>query len=216
MKIFENNVQTTFAVPWNSPLKPIFLKAVLQLKEFGTLEYFSMVWEGKDIVSSGGSELVSLSIGQVVLALMIFSSYFGFALLVLGFELIHSKLMKKTSKTDLDKKRGPFRSQMIQLDNEYTKSQYEIAEEHFENPKQPICGSTLKALEFVQLIEASRKLSGDHEKNPWIYHNKIMTFGIKAHGNDNFDANLMNTETQKDDPTDEIVDLESIDLEISK
>ena len=74
----------------------------------------------------------------------------------------------------------------------------------------------MKALEFVQLIEASRKLSGDHQKNPWIYHNKIMTFGIKAHGNDNSDANLKNTESQKDDTTDKIVDLESIDMEISK
>ena len=43
-----------------------------------------------------------------------------------------------------------------------------------------------------------------------------MTFGIKAHGNDNFDARLKNTQTQKDDTTDKIVDLESIDLEISK
>ena len=105
------------------------------------------------------------------------------------------------------------------MDNEYqeyAKVQYGIVEEYFENPKRPIFGSTLKALEFVQLIEASRKLSGDHEKNPWIHHNKIMIFGVKAHGNDNFDANLKNTESQKDDPTDKIVDLESIDLEISK
>ena len=118
--------------------------------------------------------------------------------------------MKKTSKSDLDQNEGTYRSQMIQLNNEYTKAQYEIVEEHFENPKQPIIGSTLRALEFVQLIEASRKLSG-HEKNPWVYHNKIMIFGVKSHGNDKSD-----TETQKDDPTNEIVDLESIDLEISK
>ena len=92
MKIFgkQRPKYYNIAVPWNSPLKPIFLKAVLQLKESGTLEYFSMVWEAKDIISSGESELVSLSIGQVVLALMIFSSYFGFTLLVLGFELIQA------------------------------------------------------------------------------------------------------------------------------
>ena len=75
-----------------------------------------MVWEGKDIVSSVGSDLVSLSIGQIVLALMIFSSYFGFALLVLGFELIHNKLVKKTSKSDLDQNEGTYRSQSIHLD----------------------------------------------------------------------------------------------------
>ena len=45
-----------------------------------------------------------------------------------------------------------------------------------------------------------------------------MTFGIKAHGNDNSDADarLKNAESQKGDTTDKIVDLESIDLEISK
>ena len=92
---------------------------------------------------------------------MIFSSYFGFALLILGFELIHSKLLKKSPKPDLDQKGTTFRSHGFQLDNEYidyTKAQYEIVEAYFENPKQPIFGDILKALEFVQLIEASRKL----------------------------------------------------------
>ena len=55
-----------------------------------------MDWEGKDVKSSQGAELYSLSIGQVILAILMFLSYFGIAILILGIELIFSRLNPKT------------------------------------------------------------------------------------------------------------------------
>ena len=81
-------------VTWNSPLKPIFNKAIIQLKESGTFDYLMTKWEGKDINSSGGTgtDLYSLTLGQVILAILLFISYFGIALFVFGLELIYDKM----------------------------------------------------------------------------------------------------------------------------
>ena len=81
-------------VTWNSPLKPIFNRAIIQLKESGTFDYLMTKWEGKDINSSGGTgtDLYSLTLGQVILAILLFISYFGIALFVFGLELIYDKV----------------------------------------------------------------------------------------------------------------------------
>ena len=82
-------------VTWNSPLKPIFNNAIIQLKESGTFDYLVTKWEGKDIVTSGGSVLYSLTFGQVILAILLFVSYFGIALFVFISELIFKKITSK-------------------------------------------------------------------------------------------------------------------------
>ena len=79
-------------VTWNSPLKPIFNKAIIQLKESGTFDYLMTKWEGKDIYSSEGTDLYSLTLGQVILAILLFISYFGIALFVFGLELLCDKM----------------------------------------------------------------------------------------------------------------------------
>ena len=87
-----------FIVPLNSPLKLIFKHALLQLSESGGLDYISTVWEGKEIGSSsggGGSELVVLSIGQVLLVFILFSFILVSTFLVLSCELMYKHIIKK-------------------------------------------------------------------------------------------------------------------------
>ena len=86
-----------FIVPLNSPLKLIFKNALLQLSESGGLDYISTVWEGKEIGSSsgGGSELVVLSIGQVLLVFILFSFILVCTFLVLSCELLYKYIIKK-------------------------------------------------------------------------------------------------------------------------
>ena len=161
-------------VPWNSPLKPIFLSAVIQLRERGTLDYLQKVWEGKDIVSSKGAELYSLSIGQVVLAILIFLSYFGLALVILGIEMIYQKL--DTPKNQKSKPTGAHLDpQMALLNFEYTRKQYKIIEDYFEGSTIQLEEDFLKALKYVKQLEELRQESGDHDSKPWTYHEMIKT-----------------------------------------
>ena len=166
-------------VPWNSPLKPIFNNAIIKLREYGTFDYLVMEWEGKDIVSSGGAELYSLSFGQVILAMLMFSSYFGIALLVLGFELIANKLRPnkhgyQNAKGTKGKAFGLLDN--VDLDNEFIKNQYVQAESFFGQPEQPLTEELMKALKIVHYFEMIRVYTGKHEEAPWIFHNEILSF----------------------------------------
>ena len=166
-------------VPWNSPLKPIFNNAIIKLREYGTFDYLVMEWEGKDIISSGGAELYSLSFGQVILAMLIFSSYFGIALLVLGFELIANKL--RPNKHGYQNAKGtkgkPFGLlDNVDLDNEFIKNQYVQVESYFGQPEQPLTEELMKALKIVHYFEMIRVYSGKHEEAPWKFHNEIINF----------------------------------------
>ena len=164
-------------VPWNSHLKPIFNNAIIKLREYGTFDYLVMEWEGKDILSSGGVELYSLSFGQVILAMLIFSSYFGIALLVLGFELIANKLRPKDKHGNQNAKGKPFGLlDNMDLDNEFIKNQYVQAESYFGQPEQPLTEELMKALKIVHYFERIRVYSGKHEEAPWMFHNEIMNF----------------------------------------
>ena len=164
-------------VPWNSPLKPIFNNAIIKLREYGTFDYLVMEWEGKDIVSSGGAELYSLSFGQVILAMLMFSSYFGIALLVLGFELIANKLRPKDKHGNQNAKGKPFGLlDNMDLDNEFIKNQYVQAESYFGQPEQPLTEELMKALKIVHYFEMIRVYTGKHEEAPWIFHNEILSF----------------------------------------
>ena len=166
-------------VPWNSPLKPIFNNAIIKLREYGTFDYLVMEWEGKDIISSGGAELYSLSFGQVILAMLIFSSYFGIALLVLGFELIANKL--RPNKHGYQNAKGtkgkPFGLlDNLDLDNEFLKNQYVQVESYFGQRDQQITDHLMKALQIVSHFEMIRVYTGQHEGSPWMFHNEIMSF----------------------------------------
>ena len=164
-------------VPWNSPLKPIFNNAIIKLREYGTFDYLVMEWEGKDIVSSGGAELYSLSFGQVILAMLMFSSYFGIALLVLGFELIANKLRPKNKLGNQNAKGKPFGLlDNVDLDNEFIKNQYVQVESYFGQPEQPLTEELMKALKIVHYFEMIRVYTGKHEEAPWIFHNEILSF----------------------------------------
>ena len=161
-------------VPWNSPLKSIFLSAVIQLRERGTLDYLQKVWEGKDIVSSKGAGLYSLSIGQVVLAILIFLSYFGIALIILGIEMIYQKL--DTPKNQKSKPTGAqLDPQMALLNFVYTRKQYKIIEDYYEGSMIQLEEDFLKALKYVKKMEELRQESGDHDLKPWTYHELIKT-----------------------------------------
>ena len=167
-------------VPWNSPLKPIFNNAIIKLKEYGTFEYLVTEWEGKDIVSSGGAELYSLSFGQVILAMLMFSSYFGIALIVLGFELIANKLRPNDKHGNQNVKGKPFGLlDNVDLDNEFIKNQYVQVESYFGQPDQPITDKIMKALKIVHYFEMIRVYSGKHEEAPWKFHNEIMNFDFQ-------------------------------------
>ena len=170
-------------VPWNSPLKPIFNNAIIKLREYGTFDYLVMEWEGKDIISSGGAELYSLSFGQVILAMLVFSSYFGIALLVLGFELVFNKLRPNNKLGNQNTKGKPFGLlDNVDLDNEFIKNQYVQVESYFGQPDQPLTLELMKALKIVSHFEMIRVCTGKHEKTPWIFHNEIIGFEFKPEG----------------------------------
>ena len=164
-------------VPWNSPLKPIFNSAVIKLREYGTFDYLVMEWEGKDVLSTGGAELYSLSFGQVILAMLMFSSYFGIALLVLGFELIANKLRPKNKHGNQNAKGKPFGLlDNVDLDNEFIKNQYVLVESYFGQTDQPLTEELMKALKIVHYFEMIRIYTGKHDEAPWMFHNEIINF----------------------------------------
>ena len=167
-------------LPWNSPLKPLFNNAIIKLREYGTFDYLVMEWEGKDIVSSGGAELYSLSFGQVILAMLIFLSYFGIALLVLGFELVVNKLRPNVKHGNQNGKGKPFGLlDDVDFDKKIIKYQYVQVESYFGQPNQALTKELLKALKIVYHCEMIRDFTGTHEKAPWIFHNVIMNFQFK-------------------------------------
>ena len=168
-----------------------------------------MNWEGKDVKSSQGAELYSLSIGQVILAILMFLSYFGIAILILGIELIFSKLNPKTRtqqaklENDEDSTKGieatPFDSLMMNLDAEYINRQYEEVESYFKhhsNYEKEMSETFLNAIKTVKQIECLKDQLGKHEKPPWIFHNQIMTFEFKKQ--ENQDADGINQEVKED------------------
>ena len=168
-------------VPWNSPLKPIFNSAVIKLREYGTFDYLVMEWEGKDIASSGGAELYSSSFGQVILAMLMFSSYFGIGLLVLGFELIANKLRPNNKHGNQNAKGKPFGLlENVDLDNEFLKNQYVQVESYFGQPDQQLTEDVMKALKIVSHFEMIRVYTGKHEGSPWIFHNEIINFEFQS------------------------------------
>ena len=161
-------------VPWNSPVKPIFNSALLKLREHGTFDYLVMEWEGKDIISLGGAELYSLSFGQVILAMSLFSLYFGIALLVLGFEIVFNKLRPKRKCGNQNAKGKPFGLiDNVDIDNQFIKNQYVQVESYFGQRNQPLTEELMKALKIVHHFEMIRGYTGKHEGSPWIFHNEI-------------------------------------------
>ena len=118
-------------VPWKSPLKPIFSNAVLKLRESGTIEYFKLLWEGKEVSSSEGIDLFPLSLGQVGSAFLLFSLYCLISLMILGFEVVYRKCKKKIKPPDqaetLDPDEAISNLQNINVDLEFIKKKYSIS-----------------------------------------------------------------------------------------
>ena len=79
---------------FNSPLKLIFSKGILQLSESGAMGYFATKWKGRSIESTGGSDFVVLSGGQVILIFIIFLSFFASVFLIYLFELLYKAYQK--------------------------------------------------------------------------------------------------------------------------
>ena len=138
-----------------------------------------MDWEGKNVRLSQGAELYSLSIGQVILAILMFLSYFGIAILILGIELIFSKLNPKTRtqqaklENDEDSTKGieatPFDSLMMNLDAEYINRQYEKVESYFKHElhdEKEMSETFLNAVKTVKQIKCLKDQLGKHDKPP--------------------------------------------------
>ena len=147
-------------VPWKSPLKPIFSNAVLKLRESGAIEYFKLLWEGKEVSSSEGIALFPLSLGQVGLAFLLFSLYCLISLIILGCEVVYGKCKKKlkaispnqTEILDLDE--AIINLQNIDLDLEYIKKKYETVQSYLsETSEQIVTKEVLESIDFLQQLQ---------------------------------------------------------------
>ena len=79
----------------NSPLKPIFQKALAKTFERGQHERLVLEWEGRNVPSRQGSETMILSAGQVFLIFGILSLAMLASLICLVLELLHHRLSKR-------------------------------------------------------------------------------------------------------------------------
>ena len=165
------------------------------------MDQLVMTWQGKDISSStsGDLDLHSLTFGQGILAIIILSSFFGIALLILGFELIFNKL-KPTKKVDPEQtepidnanltkiiQENLFEYLTMNLDHDNIKEQYDLAETYFANQPddRPIVSETVaQALKIVKIIELVKNLAGKDDKAPWIFHRQIKTFEVEEPNSD--------------------------------
>ena len=75
----------------NSPLKPIFMKAISRTAEKGVLERMVVAWTGPPITYSGVVERTILSPGQTFLVFLLLGSLLMIALFFLALELFYSK-----------------------------------------------------------------------------------------------------------------------------
>ena len=75
----------------NSPLKPIFMKAISRTAEKGVLDRMVVAWTGPPITYSGVVERTILSPGQTFLVFLLLGSLLMIALFFLALELFYSK-----------------------------------------------------------------------------------------------------------------------------
>ena len=75
----------------NSPLKPIFMKAISRTAEKGVLDRMVVAWTGPPITYSGVVERTILSPGQTFLVFLLLGSLLMISLFFLALELFYSK-----------------------------------------------------------------------------------------------------------------------------
>ena len=79
----------------NSPLKPIFMKAVSSTAEKGVLERMVVAWTGPPITYSGVVERTILSPGQTFLVFLLLGSLLMISLFFLAFEFIYYNMQSR-------------------------------------------------------------------------------------------------------------------------
>ena len=79
----------------DSPLVPIFMKAVTQTFENGQYDHIALNWQGGEIISSGTVDLMVLSPGQVFLIFGVLMSMLTCCLICLVFECMYFYVLKR-------------------------------------------------------------------------------------------------------------------------
>ena len=163
-------------VPWKSPLKPLFSKTIHQLRESGAIEYFKLMWEGKEIRSLdsiGAANLVSLSLGHMIFVFLLFLTYHATTLIILGCEIVYAKLNKKLEPEEKEPSIQNVEAIVCDptnthLDLEYIKNQYDIVQSFLNKADgQSMTDDESEALKFVLLqneIVMNRRRNGNEKK----------------------------------------------------
>ena len=104
----------------NSPLIPMFRRIQTDIIESGLMDYLALKWQGKGIPGSGGSgsDLMILSVGQVVLIFIVMSCLFGVTAIVFILEVI-SKAIKVRLKRRRNRLRKKTRKLLMKKQDEY-------------------------------------------------------------------------------------------------
>ena len=147
-------------VPWKSPLKPLFSKTIHQLRESGAIEYFKLMWEGKEIRSLdsiGAANLVSLSLGHMIFVFLLFLTYHATTVIILGCEIVYAKFNKKLEPEEKEPSTQNVEAVVCDptnthLDLEYIKKQYDIVQSYLNKADgQSMTDDVSEALKFVHL-----------------------------------------------------------------
>ena len=77
----------------NSPLKPIFMKAISRTAEKGVLDRMFVAWTGPPITYSGVVERTILSPGQTFLVFLLLGSLLMISLFFLSCELFYVRML---------------------------------------------------------------------------------------------------------------------------
>ena len=158
-------------VPWKSPLKPLFSKAIHQLRESGTIEYFKLLWEGKGVSSSnsiGAANLVSLSLGHMIFVFLLFLTYHATTLIILGCEIVYAKFNKKIKPKEIEQLTQNAEAVVCDptstyLDFNYIKNQYDIVQLYLNKTDgQLMTDDVSEALKFVHL---QNEIVMNHRRN---------------------------------------------------
>jgi hypothetical protein len=86
------NLHSCIAFPFNSPLKPLFDKAIMQARESGVKSNLIKQWMGANINNAGVAENAILSAGQLILVFVGMMVAFSICLVIVCAELAMSMM----------------------------------------------------------------------------------------------------------------------------